>query len=208
MTATEAVRQLQRLSEASLIRRKPDGSYTITEYGRLELHLSASSEFIFKHREYFLNHDVSCLPHQFVNRIGELSQTELTTDTIENFNRVGKMFSEAEEFVWAIGEQALESAGRTVNEKTSKGVKFRFLTPERLLLANVSPPATAQNVEVRSLSDIPAIMAITDKEAVVCLRLIGGGVDYAGFYGRDPIFLGWAGDLFRDQWERAKPWSP
>ncbi|HVP23589.1 MAG TPA: hypothetical protein VMS77_06725 [Conexivisphaerales archaeon] len=204
LTATEAVRQLRRLSEASLVQRKPDGSYTVTEYGRLELHLISSSEFAFRHREYFLNHDVSRLPHQFVNRIGELSQTELRTDTIENFNKVGRMFSEAEEYVWAIGEQALASAGQTVNEKVRKGVKFRFLTSERLIPTSVNPPALTQNVEVRSLSDIPTIMAITDKEAVVCFRLIGGGVDYVGFYGMDPTFLSWAKDVFFYYWEEGK----
>ena len=76
LTATDAFRQLQRLSEASLIRRQPDGSYSITEYGRLVLQSTSSLELLEKHKEYFLTHDLLSLPGQFVNRIGELSHAQ------------------------------------------------------------------------------------------------------------------------------------
>ena len=87
LTATDAFRQLQRLSEASLIRRQPDGSYSITAYGRLVLQSTSSLEFLEKHKEYFLTHDLLSLPSQFVNRIGELSHANLNMDSMENINR-------------------------------------------------------------------------------------------------------------------------
>ena len=73
VTATEAFRQLQRLSDARLVQRQPEGSYTITSYGRLVLHLSSSLGVASKHREYFLGHDIWRLPIQFIDRIGEVS---------------------------------------------------------------------------------------------------------------------------------------
>ena len=69
MTATEAFRQLQRLSEAKLIQKLPEGTYAITQYGKLTLQLLPSLDFIYKHKEYFLNHDIWKLPYSFVNRI-------------------------------------------------------------------------------------------------------------------------------------------
>ena len=53
LTATEASRQLQRMSKANLIKRIPDGTYTVTCYGRLLLVLSSSMEFAFRHKNYF-----------------------------------------------------------------------------------------------------------------------------------------------------------
>jgi predicted transcriptional regulator len=43
LTATENFRQLQRLSEAKLIQKLPDGEYTLTEYGKLILYLLSAA---------------------------------------------------------------------------------------------------------------------------------------------------------------------
>ena len=48
-------------------------------------------------------------------------------DTIENMNRAGHMFSEAEKYAWAMGEKVLESLGPAMARPISKGVKFRFM---------------------------------------------------------------------------------
>ena len=87
LTATEVFRQLQHLTEALIVQKLPDGSYAITTYGKLILQLLQSLEFTFRYKAYFLNHDVSQLPYQFVNRIGELSSSALCMDSIENLNR-------------------------------------------------------------------------------------------------------------------------
>ena len=80
LTATEAFRQLQHLTEVRIVHRLPDGTYAITNYGKLTLQLLQSLEFTFEHKEYFVNHDVWRLPYQFVNRIGELSKGTLCLD--------------------------------------------------------------------------------------------------------------------------------
>jgi predicted transcriptional regulator len=77
LTATETSRQLQRLSLAKLIERKPDGLHSTSSLGRLLLTLSVSLEFAHKQGDYFLTHDVNRIPSSFVNRIGELSQAKL-----------------------------------------------------------------------------------------------------------------------------------
>ena len=41
LTTTEAFRQLQRLNDALLVQKKPEGTYAITEYGLLVLQFSA-----------------------------------------------------------------------------------------------------------------------------------------------------------------------
>ena len=197
LTATEAVRQLKRLTEALLIQRQPEGSYAITEYGKLVLQLSASLEFAFKHKEFLLTHDIWRLPYQLVNRIGELSQTNLMTDTMEGISKLEQVLGEAEQYVSGVGEGRFTEAMNTIaDEQTRKGIEYKILSP--------LPPAKLQNLENRTLSDVPAVFGLTEKEAVICFRLTGGRADYAGFFGKDPIFLSWVKDLFLYYWDKGK----
>lgn len=205
LTATEAVRQLKRMSEALLIQRKPEGSYTITPYGRLVLQLSASLEFVSKHKEYFATHDLSRLPPAFVNRIGELARGTLNLDTMEVLNTGQRMIGQAERYFWSlVPGPGNELLGPTVREQSRKGVNFRFLIPESRLQATPGRSGDSSDFELRILSDLPAIVALTESEALVALHPIQGRWDFAGFHAVDSTFVGWAKDLFLDCWDRAK----
>lgn len=104
VTATEAFRQLQRLSTASLVQKQPDVSFTISEYGKLVMQLSSSLEFVPKHKDYFSTHDIMRLPIPFISRLGELSQAELNTDTVATLNKVQQALIDAETFGCGIAE--------------------------------------------------------------------------------------------------------
>ena len=206
VTATEAFRQLQRLSEALLVQKQPEGTFAITAYGKLILHLSSSLDFVFRHKDYFSTHDIWRLPYQFVNRIGELSQTNLIMDTMEALNKGERIFMEAEQYAWGLVEHGSgpELMVPLMNERIRKGVKLKMLIPESFLSTTAIAPAIARNPEVRGLADIPAIIALTEKEAVICFRFIGGRTDYAGFSGKDLLFLNWVKDLFLYYWDKGK----
>lgn len=204
LTSTDAFRQLQRLSEALLIRRQPDGAYTITGYGRLVLQSTSAPEFLEKHSEYFLTHDLRSLPYQFVNRIGELSRASLSMDSIENINRAEQIAREAEQFLWGGGgEQPLRTVGHMAYEQIPEKVRFRFLFPASFLPEAADLSKTPKNIEWRSLPDIPLSMVLNEKEAGIAFRLTGGRADYAAFTGKDPAFLQWAKDLFLYYWDQG-----
>jgi predicted transcriptional regulator len=205
VTATEAFRQLERLSAALLVHRQPDGTFAIAEYGKLVLQLASSLDFVSKHRDYFSTHDVMRLPFQFVNRLGELSQAKLVMDTVENLNNGERAFMDAEQYGWGIAEGTIPiNMIPIMNERILKGLKLKMLIPENLLSASVSLTATAKNMEARGLPDLPAIVVLTEKEGGICFRQVGGRVDYAGFFGKDPIFHNWVRDLFLYYWDKGK----
>ena len=102
LTDTETFRQVQRLSEASMICKQQDGTYTITQYGKLLLYLSRSIECVHKNRECFLTRDIWKLPEPFIERIGELNNAHLTTDMFDMFNSASRVISKAEKYVWMI----------------------------------------------------------------------------------------------------------
>lgn len=208
LTATEAARQLQRLTEAHIVQKLPDGTYAITNYARLTLQLLLSLEFTFNHKGYFEDHDVWRLPYQFVNRMGELSRSTLCMDTIENINRSERIINEAEKYVWLMAEKALESSRPAMLGQASKRVRFK------LMFYDCSPsiydpvPGDAPCIEMRALAEIPGIVLCTEKEAGICLPSIEGRMDYAGFYSKDQMFINWARDLFLHFWDKGKPCHP
>jgi predicted transcriptional regulator len=205
VTATEAFRQLQRLSQELLVQKQPDGTFAIAEYGKLVLQLSSSLEFVSKHRHYFSTHDIMRLPPQFVNRLSELLHAELVMDTIKSLNKGEHALMEAEQYGWGIAEGTVpEHMGPIMDQRVHKGLKLRFLIPENVYLGNVNPTVMARNLEVRCLSELPALVLLTEKEGSICFRQIGGRMDYAGFFGKHPDFLSWIKDLFLYYWEKGK----
>jgi len=76
-------------------------------------------------------------------------------------------------------------------ESIPKGVKYKFLFPQRFINPRPLPPQMAGAIEWRSFEDLPVNIVLTEKEAGVSFCLVGGKADYVGFAGKDPVF--WAG---------------
>ena len=197
LTSTEAFRQLNRLSEALLIEKRPDGTYEITQYGNLVLQLSSSLEFAFKYREYFLAHDIWRLPHPFIRRLAEVTSAELTTSMMESVAKFNKIITEAREYMWGISPEPLPKSFEETAKDFPEGVEIRFLSPQ--------PPARLHRLENRRINDIPAIIVLNEKEAGVSLFFLGGRMDHAALFSDDPVFLNWAQELFLDSWEKSRP---
>jgi predicted transcriptional regulator len=208
MTVTETFRHLQRLTDAKLLEKKVEGTYAITSLGKLATGFLSSFNFILKNGYYFLDHDVSCLPYELVNRLGELSHAEFCKEAMSGFNRVRKMVFEAEKFIWTVAEQVDSSHVGPTTEKVSKGLDFKFIMQKEL----AKNFATAKDAEVltgsRHMERIPVTLVINEKEATVVFRRNNGVMDYMGLFGTDEKFRKWCEDLFMYYWERAERWYP
>jgi predicted transcriptional regulator len=203
VTPTEAFRQLERLRAGSLVMRQPDGAFALSEFGKIVLQISTSLDFVSKYKEYFSNHDAMILPGELVNRFGELSKAKLEIDTVASLNKGAKWFTEAKEYAWGMGEGTIpEHMIPVMSKQVQQGIQIKMIVPTEILSA-ANPPGTPKNVEIRGLADLPAIIALTEKMGGVCFRQIGGRMDYAGFFGDDPVFHKWVKDLFLYYWEKA-----
>ena len=205
VTPTEAFRQLERLSSASLVQRRPDGTFALTEYGKQVLQISVSLAFISKHRDYFSTHELTKLPPQFVSRLGELSGAKLEADAIETINRGSDAFTRARRYAWGVGQGSIpNNIINIMHEQVRSGIEVRMIISG----INPSPRGNAveepRNAEIRVLSDCPVMIALTERDAVVTFRQIGGKVDYAAFVGDDPVFHDWVRDVFLYYWGLAK----
>jgi predicted transcriptional regulator len=202
-TATEASRQLQRLSEAKLVQRDSDGFFAITKYGELSLSLLDSLSFTSLNREYFLSHDASVLPIAFIGRLGDLRGCSFQGDVISTLAYDEGIFRSAENYIWTMSDQFHYSARPIVAERRKLGVDFRTILPESV----VPPPGfkPAEGVERRLLPKVDFHLIVTDKEAAFGLTYLDGRMDYAQFVSKDERFRGWCYDLFQHNWDKAKP---
>jgi predicted transcriptional regulator len=204
LTDTEAFRQLQRLSEAQMIQKQPDGAYAITPYGKLLMQFSHSFEFALKFRQCLLTRNIWRMPPQFIDRLGELYEVTLSTDSLEMVNNIDLLISNSEKYLWIIGERPLGFVGTKIGEQVQKGLTIRLMFDEsnRKLFENV--PDIKGILEKRVIPIMPATLVLNEKFAGVNMLSIDGRTDNAVFYGKDPAFLTWATDLFLYYWEQGK----
>ncbi len=209
ITATEALRQVQRLRDAGLLEKTTEGKYRSTHYSKLILESSVAMDFLSKHREYFLEHDTSLIPRQFRERFGELSKMVFLSEPVTNLNTGSEVLKNAEKWIDVMSEQRLEQHGQILRQRMLEGVKIRFVHQENLIESMKDELiAPKQLVERRFIPRICAVMILTDKSAGFALPKLDGKMDYQVFAGTDPESMKWARDLFEDQWNIARPWHP
>jgi predicted transcriptional regulator len=202
ITPTEASRQIQRLIDELIIQKQPDGVYTLTNYGKLVLHFFPSLDFIHRHRQYFLEHDIWQLPPQFISRLGELSQGTLYTEMADTVNKIEHMMQSSDDHVWTITDQIMAVHENAMKEKISKGIKLRSIVHERLIRSS-QVQVFGKNVERRVIASVPGLFSITEKEAFFALLSIDGKLSSSGFFGNDPQFMKWVNDVFLYYWDKT-----
>ncbi len=210
LTPTEASRQMQRLADAGLLEKIPDGKYRATSYAHLILAASIPLDFISKHREYFINHDISqYLPPEFQERIGELFSTVMIPTTMESFNYVAELLTNAKERIDVTIEIGSDPHLQIMKERAGERVKIRCMVQESSLPKVESMFSDAgKTPEIRLVPKLLVHVYLTEKAAAVAFRHIDGKMTYETFVGEDASFLKWASDLYEDQWKKAKPWHP
>jgi predicted transcriptional regulator len=203
LSTTDTFRQLQRLNDALLVQKQNDGNYGITQYGIFVLRLSNNLELLFKHRTFFSSHDFTILPSQFLDRIGELSKAEFSSDTMASVNVVQRIIREADQYMWAGAAEQPLSIRHILVESIPRGVKYKFLFPKQYITAALTFPGMERSVEWRAIEDIPVNLVISEKEAGISFCLPNGKTDYAGFFGKDPGFMNWVKAVFEYYWAKG-----
>lgn len=206
MNVTEVLRHLQRLSEAGLVRRRPSGGYGLTPLGRLGLSLRLGYVFVSKNADYFSDHEVSNLPREFIERIGELSNGAPSQDMISTMNYVDKMAQETQDYIWTMSDQVQDSSAKITIERLKRAeVTLRLILPEGYVSRYAPVMGVEDRIERRYLPQIPLGIGVTGKHAFVAFPTTKGKIDYTGFVGEEPTFIKWARDLYLYEWEIAKP---
>jgi len=201
-TIQETSRHLGRLTDAQLIEKNYDGSYTVTSYGRLVLILLSSYNFLSKNKDYFLSHDISFLPQEFIERIGELSLYEYSVNVSNVLRHIEQVISSAKEYIWLMADQAVIT-GPSINQAIgNRDVCVSIIIPK----SSLTPEEYQQikkllrdKLELKLVPDenIKIGIAMNEKIAGIAFPDLKGKMDFnSGFTSGSIDFHKWCGDLF------------
>jgi predicted transcriptional regulator len=201
----ECTRHLARLREAGLVKRDSDGFYVTTTLGEAMLRLLPIQDFLLRHREYFLSHDLSRLPSSFVVRLGELAKSNYVERFGRVLDRVRETIFEVTEFACVIADDPI-IVGRSLGKGLqTKDVRARFILPTGIspdILRAIKTPFP--RAELATLKDVRLALGLNEKAAGVIFPTLEGKIDFgAGFFGDDPTFREWCNDLFEYYWKRS-----
>jgi predicted transcriptional regulator len=213
-TPQEASKHLMRLRNAEIIEKDSEGFFYLTSFGKTILRLLPGLEFASNNREYFLSHDISLLPLEFNERLGELCDSEFTDRVGPLLSYIRQIVTEAEEYIWLMADHPIGGDDYVGGKKLeTSDVKWRVIIPrgtdfDEAIYHSPSPQAKHRGrIEYALITDsknIKAGIVLNEKRAGVTFPDMTGKLDFnSGFRSNDPLFHKWCFDLFNSYWNKA-----
>lgn len=196
---------MSRLTKAGLAAKMADGAFGLTPLGRLASAVLPSFSVLAARRDYFLSHDLSSLPPEFVRRIGELAEHRYLDHLDAVLGAIGQVTEGAKDYVRIMSDRAvrLEHHHPSPATVSVRGIFPRAYEREVRALAQQNWPGA--HVEMAFLEPIPATLLLNERQAGVLFPGLDGQIDMnRGLAGDSPAFQGWCRDLFDTLWARAR----
>jgi predicted transcriptional regulator len=214
-TPQETSRHLTRLREAKLIEKDSDGFFSLTAFGKIIENLLPSIRFLTQNREYFLSHDISSLPLEFMERLGELQEGQYREKVGSILAHTQQVVQDADEYIWLMadhplgGEQYVTGSRRL---ESSSSVIWRVIIPAdssidwiKLRASVGTHKGRIEYCLIEDPNDINAGIALNEKIAGLTFPNTMGKLDFnSGFGSSNPTFRKWCQDLFEFHWNRGK----
>jgi len=200
MSPQETTRHLLRLVEVRLIEKTVEGLYCLTNLGQLVLTFIPALDVVSKYSDFFLSHEISGIPYEYIVRLGELSKSAISkTDTLSTLNKAVEAIKTAKDQVWLMNVGRLEFIDSMLDDHHD--VKLRCI----LSTEHASPPKEAITEKCRYLNEIKVSMILTSEIAAISLPDLDGKMDYSIFLGsKDQAFIKWCQDLFNHYWSKGR----
>ncbi len=209
-TVQATSRQIERLCEAKLIERNSKGDYQLTQFGKLALTLLPAFDFIQDKKDYLLTHDLSFLPQEFIQRIGQLTEHENLDNLDSALAYVGVTFFEAKQYLRCMTDAVGASVTHHTWKPNPEKIEYMLILPKSISFPKAVEARSrsylpAAEVEVAFLDYPKATIVLSEKKAIVAFPLLNGEVDIRSWIaGENPSFHKWCCDLFNFYWDRAE----
>jgi predicted transcriptional regulator len=208
-TIQEVSKHLSRIQGSGLVEKDRDGYFHLTPVGTTVVHLLPSFRFLTENMDYFLEHDLTLLPPEFVGRIGELSDCGFAGYTGLVLAFYEQVVKEAEEYVCVMMDHQVRSGKTIAGFLAERHVRVRYMVPEGSDISedyHEAEKLLGELLEVRLSTTSPCVgLMFDEKRAGIAFADVKGRVDYnSGFTSADPRFHGWCRDLFEFHWKRAR----
>lgn len=213
-TMQEAHRNMTRLVASGMVSKGREGELVLTSYGRTVVSLVPSYEFLYRNREFFLEHSLGDLPVRFVQRMGAFRGCEIVHGVMAILQRWKHLYSESEQFIKEIMAQVPLDLIETISSRVDKGVKFSYIFSSNAVVPKGRMQLLQKvgwrnfiskgSVERKMLPDVKVMAIFNEKHGCVMFPNQKGEPDLnVMFYGGAPNFLEWCSDFFDYQWNMA-----
>jgi predicted transcriptional regulator len=210
----EVSRHLDRLKNADLVAKNVDGYYSTTSFGRIIMGLLPAISFVAAHPDFFVEHDLSHLPPEFMSRLGELEPCDVLEGTTVNIyhldeiskNATERIFTVSNEFITKVKDEDLAGLGEAI----SSGFTLRYILQESQLndanLMHLVDNCPAENDCFRVVPHVPLFATMCDDTMMITFLDGKGKADFSfGFISSDPKVCRWCEDLLNHLWAIGKP---
>jgi predicted transcriptional regulator len=213
-TPQETSKHLTRLRDAKLIEKDSDGFFSLTTFGKMIVNLLPSIRFLTQNREYFLSHDISSLPLEFIERLGELQEGQYGDKVGSILTHLEQVVQDAEEYIWLMADHTLGGQGYVTGSgklESTSSVTWRVIIPAdsnidwtRLRRSVGTHKGRIEYHLIEDPNDIKAGIALNEKIAGLTFPNTTGKLDFnSGFRSTNPVFRKWCQDLFEFHWNKA-----
>ena len=212
-TPQETSKHLVRLRDAKLIEKDSDGFFSLSAFGKIIVNFVPSVRFLTQNREFFLSHDISSLPLEFIERLGELQVGEHTDNVGSVIANLQQVVRSAEEYIWLMADHRLgnqEYVTKSGKLESNSRIKWRVILPASSSINWTEVRRTAGihkgRIEYNLIEDpidIKTGIAMNEKIAGVTFPDTMGKLDFnGGFRSDNPLFHKWCQDLFVSHWNK------
>src|SRR6185503_10001377 len=135
ITMQEAHRNVNRLQQAGLIEKDPEGVFSLTTFGSTIIKQIPTLNYLAKHKDYFSEHVLGELPIKFVMRLGALDRCEYVKGVVAILERWKNIYREADEYIYEIVPQVpIDLIEPAVTRVKEKGVKYSYVFPKDVII--------------------------------------------------------------------------
>ena len=224
ITMQEAHRNFNRLTEAGIVSRDSNGSYSLTTFGNTIMTQIPSINFLSKNKNYFSDHYFADLPMKFVQRIGSLDSSRYISGMVAVIEEIKDLYRHSEEFIYGMIPQVpLDLMEVAANRVTEHKIQFNYILPKNAIIPkkgkdflnqiNYQELLKSGLVERKMTNEVRVSVVLNEKSALVMFPSIKGETDMNGAFSNsanrenNKLFHEWCLDYFRYSWLASKPFD-
>jgi predicted transcriptional regulator len=212
ITMQEAHRNVNRLQDAGLIEKDPEGIFSLTTFGNTIIKQIPTFNYLSKHKEYFSEHILGELPIKFIMRLGALDRCEFVKGVVAILERWKDIHRQGDQYVYEIVPQVpMDLIEPAVTRVKEKGVKYSYVLPKNVIIPKGRKELLKKlghtellnkgAIERRMVESVQVAVILNEKHAAVLFPTQKGETDMnMMFFSSDIVFHEWCLDYFRYRW--------
>jgi predicted transcriptional regulator len=221
VTIQEVHRNINRLVDAGLVHKGPEGIFSLTTFGRTIIKQISTFHFLSRNQDYFSDHTLGDISIKFIQRIGALNNSDYTSGVVAVIEFWKQLYNESNEYIYGLLPQIpFELMETAVSKVKERGLKFRYILPQKAIVpkkrTNLLKTSgfyellKAGLVERKMIDIMQVAVVLNEKQATVMFKNSKGQIDMNSiFFSRNirldnGLFHEWCLDYFRDCWEHSR----